>query len=39
MPFAEVVEGYEIYNFPIHHLDHFCFKIVRNTVVNSATLK
>jgi hypothetical protein len=35
---VEVVEGYEIYNFPIIHLFHLCFKIVRKTQSNSATL-
>jgi hypothetical protein len=36
---VEVVEGTAIYNFPIHHLVHFCYEIVGNIVVNSATLK
>jgi hypothetical protein len=26
--FVKVVEGSEIYNFPIHHLVHFCCKIL-----------
>jgi hypothetical protein len=38
-PFVEVVEEYEIYNCPIHHLDHFCCKIERKTEVNQASLK
>jgi hypothetical protein len=27
--FVKVVEGSEIYNFPIHHLVHFSYKILR----------
>jgi protein-arginine kinase activator protein McsA len=26
--FVKVVEGSEIYNFPIHQLVHFCYKIL-----------
>jgi hypothetical protein len=37
--FVEVVEGTAIYNFPIYPLVHFCYKILRKIVVNSAMLK
>jgi hypothetical protein len=38
-PFLEVVGDQEIYNFPIHHLDHFSFKIMRKGQSNISTLK
>jgi hypothetical protein len=39
MAFVEVVGGTAIYNFPICHLVHFYYKILRKTMLNSATLK
>jgi hypothetical protein len=36
--FVKVVEGSEIYNFPIHHLVHFYFKIGRKPQANRGTL-
>jgi hypothetical protein len=36
-PFVEVVEGYEIYNFPIIHLVHFSWKSWRKTQSKGAS--
>jgi hypothetical protein len=36
--FVKVVEGSEIYNFPIHHSVHFSCKISRKTVFKTAKL-
>jgi hypothetical protein len=38
MTFVKVVEGSEIYNFPIHHILHFYSKIWRKTNFNRAGL-
>jgi hypothetical protein len=35
--FVKVVEGSEIYNFPIHHLVHFSYKILNYTQSNQDT--
>jgi hypothetical protein len=39
MAFVKVVEGSEIYNFPIHTLVHFYFKIGRKSRSNKGTVK
>jgi hypothetical protein len=39
MAFVKVVEGSEIYNFPIHHLVHFDSKFWTFTCSNSGTVK
>jgi hypothetical protein len=37
--FVKVVEGSEIYNFPIHHSSHFSWKFLRKTPWNRSTPK
>jgi hypothetical protein len=39
MAFVKVVEGSEIYNFPIHTLVHFYFKIGRKSRSKKGTVK
>jgi hypothetical protein len=39
MAFVKVVEGSEIYNFPIHHFVHFCSKFWRYSCSNRGTVK
>jgi hypothetical protein len=38
MPFTKVLEECKIYNFGIELLDHFCFKNLRKTLLNSVRL-